>query len=180
MKMPRLSRFTKIGIAGLGGLLVAWLGLALFTAKENKRTEAVVTTEKRCPTCGRPLSSTAIERNVCPYCLLERGEEAAAIRKSGSFATSKWVPVAIVGTIVFLLMANVFFAVRGRLKEVKDETYFYYNCPKCSRKLRYRERQIGKLAQCPLCERPIVFPRPAEFVDTPWKRLRRWLLRQPA
>jgi hypothetical protein len=27
-----------------------WFGLAIFTAKENRRTEAVVTTEKRCPT----------------------------------------------------------------------------------------------------------------------------------
>jgi DNA-directed RNA polymerase subunit RPC12/RpoP len=180
MKMPKLSRFTKIGIAGLGVLLAAWLGLALFTAKENKRTEAVVATEKRCPTCGRPLSKMAIERNVCPFCLLERGEEAARIRKDGSFATSKWVPIAIVGTIALLLIANVFFAVRGRLKEVKDETYFYYNCPKCSRKLRYRERQIGKLAQCPLCERPIVFPRPEGFKDSRWRRIRRWLQRQPA
>ena len=78
MKIPKLSRLTKVGIAALGVLFIAWMGLTFFAESESKRTEAVVTEQKRCPTCSRPLSQTAIERNVCPYCLLEQGEEAAA------------------------------------------------------------------------------------------------------
>ena len=156
-------------------LFVAWMGLTFFAESESKRTEAVVSEQKRCPTCSRPLSQTAIERNVCPYCLLEQGEEAAKIRKERSFATSKAIPITLVSVLALLLVANIIFALRGRQKQVKEETYFYYWCPKCSRKLRYRERQIGSLARCPLCERPIVFPKPAGMPDTRWTKLRRFL-----
>jgi DNA-directed RNA polymerase subunit RPC12/RpoP len=110
--------------------------------------------------------------------LLEQGEEAAKIRKERSFATSKAVPIALVSVLALLLAANILFALRGRRKQVKEETFFHYWCPKCGRKLRYRERQIGRLARCPLCERPIVFPKPAGMPATRWTKLRR-LLRLP-
>jgi hypothetical protein len=180
MKLPQLSRFTKFGMVGLGVLFLAWIGLTFFAESESKRTEAIVKDEKRCPTCNRRLSQAAIERNVCPYCLLEHGEEAAKIRKGGSLATSKVIPIAIVGVFVLLLVANVVVAMRGRLKQGKEEVFFHYNCPKCRRKLRYRERQIGSLARCPLCERPIVFPKPAAWPETRWTKLRRWLHLDPA
>jgi len=107
--------------------------------------------------------------------LLEQGEEAAKIRKERSFATSKAVPITLVSVLALLFAANIILALRGRQKQVKEETFFYYWCPKCNRKLRYRERQIGSLARCPLCERPIVFPRPADMPEKHWTKLRRLL-----
>ena len=175
MRLPKLSRFTKFGMAGLGALFLAWLGLVLFADTESKRTEAIVKDEQSCPTCGRPLTRAAIENNVCPYCLLEQGPDKAKIRKPSSFAASKGVPIAIVCIFALLLVANIALSMRGRFSRGKEETFFHYKCPKCSRRLRYRQRQIGRLARCPLCERPIVFPRPTNMPETRWKRFRRWL-----
>jgi hypothetical protein len=180
MKPPKLSRFTIFGMVGLGVLFLAWIGLTFFAESESKRTEAIVKDEKRCPTCNRPLTQGAIERNVCPFCLLEQGEEAAKIRKDRSFASSKAIPITLASVLVLLLVANIAVAMRGRLKQAKEEIYFHYNCPKCRRRLRYRERQIGSLARCPLCERPIVFPKPAAWPETRWTKLRRWLHLEPA
>jgi predicted amidophosphoribosyltransferase len=175
MKAPTLSRFTKLSLVLTGVLLLVWLSLTLFAGSPSSKTEAVVTDEKHCPTCGRPLPRHAIARKECPYCLLERGPEAAKFGDKNSAGANKAVPITIISLFVLLLIANIASAVYGRVRKQKIEALFHYWCPKCGRKLRYRESQIGRLANCPLCERPIVFPRPEGLVDSRWTKLRRWL-----
>jgi hypothetical protein len=123
----------------------------------------------------------AIQTNECPNCLLSHpGEpEKAKIRREGAWVKGRALPTVIICGVALLLLANIGVAVHSRLKQKKDERLFYYWCPKCSRKLRYRVTQIGRLANCPLCERPILFPKPEGFVDSRWVRLRRWLHLDP-
>lgn len=180
MKLPKLTRFTKISLASAAVMLVAWLGLTIFTenASTTTRVESGVVRENVCPHCGRAMPQSAIQNNECPYCVLENpgNRERAKIRKdSGGLASGRTIARILIGSVVLLLLANIGVLVYGRLKQKQDETVFHYNCPKCRRKLRYREGQIGRLAKCPLCERPIVFPRPADFVASRWKRFRRWI-----
>jgi hypothetical protein len=49
-------------------------------------------------------------------------------------------------------------------------------CTKCRRRLRYRQRQIGHFAQCPLCGKPIIFPKPRmQAPESRWRKVKRWL-----
>lgn len=180
MKGTNLSRFTKISLLVSGVLLVAWLCLTLFADSPSKKTDAIVKDETRCPNCGRPLPRNAIRIKECPYCLIERGPEAAKFGENNSQPRGKAIPFVLIGLVALLLIANVAIALHARMRQQKIEALFHYVCPKCSRRLRYRETQIGRLARCPLCERPIVFPKPATLAETRWSRLRRWLHIAPA
>jgi hypothetical protein len=73
-----------------------------------------------------------------------------------------------------LLGANIFVVVRNRRSQCKDDVYFHLQCPKCSRRIRFRKNQFGKAALCPLCKRPIVFPR-IQVTESPWLKMKRWL-----
>jgi DNA-directed RNA polymerase subunit RPC12/RpoP len=183
MKVPKLSGFTKITLAVAGVLFLVWLGLVLFTDNASTKTAPVVDDgQLLCPHCGKPLSKGALQSNQCPNCLLQNPDhpELAIIRKDKDWVSrSRTLPTVIIGSVILLLVANIGVVVHSRLRQRKDEIVFHYHCPKCSRKLRYRESQIGRLAKCPLCERPIVFPRPADFVESRWMRLRRWLRLTP-
>jgi len=178
MKLRALSRFTKISIAGMAALLLAWIALTLFAVGEKTKTDAIVKSPEdltHCPHCGRPLPRAAIASGECPFCRLENGPEAAKIYRKGNVLTGRLIPYTLVGMFVVLLVANIVIAVRGRVKQERDETLYYYNCPKCNRRLRYRESQMGQLARCPLCHRPIVFPKFDLAKGGPLLRMRRWL-----
>ncbi len=65
------------------------------------------------------------------------------------------VPLIIVG--VFVLLGGVFAFLRLRPKE-KPVEFYYFFCPGCKRKFRYRPDQVGHRAKCPQCSREWVFP----------------------
>jgi len=177
--MTKLTPLTKIGLAVLGGALVIWLVVTLAFGSATKRTAAIATDDRHCPTCGRELPRGG-EARECPYCYLENlqsgGKKGGSLRARGPSAT---VPIVLVSLIVLLLGANVFVNVRARLKERKDETYFVYQCVRCSRRIRYRQSQFGRPALCPLCKRPFVFPRPVDPHLSRWLKMKRWLKLAP-
>jgi hypothetical protein len=49
-----------------------------------------------------------------------------------------------------------------RSRPAKEEPVYYYVCPGCKRKLKYRSRQMGHSGMCPRCKRPFTFPMVAE------------------
>lgn len=180
MKLPPLSRFTKIGMAAVAVLFLAWVGLNVFTSNQATRSAAVKQDETHCPNCGRELPKSAIAAGECPYCLIEQGPAKAKIRRRGDADPSSPVaPIILVSLFCCLLATHVVLLVRQRVVGRKEGEVFYLNCPQCGRRIRYRESQAGHLARCPLCRRPLVFPRPAAGPDKPWHRLRRWLKLAP-
>jgi hypothetical protein len=62
--------------------------------------------------------------------------------------------------IVFGLV--VILAVGGylllRLRPLKKEAYFYFRCPYCDRKVRFRERLAGSWTICPACKHHFTVP----------------------
>jgi hypothetical protein len=66
-------------------------------------------------------------------------------------------------TVIILLVVGVA-AVIGvvvlivRSRPPKEEPVFYFNCPNCRRKLRYRSKQIGRHGACPQCKTTFQFP----------------------
>jgi hypothetical protein len=176
--MTKLSNFTKIGLSVLGGAFVIWLVVTLAFSGSTKRIASAPTDDKHCPTCGRELPRGGAARE-CPYCYIEYKQSGGKSGTLGTRTSSPVVPIIIVSLIVLLLGANIFVNVRTRMKEREDETYFVYQCAKCSRRIRYREAQFRKPALCPLCKRPFVFPQPYDPHLGRWVRMKRWLKLAP-
>jgi hypothetical protein len=161
----KTSLLTKVGMAAVGVLLLGWLGLTLFTGSESTQSGPAELDDKHCPVCGRELPRGAQATGVCPYCELEKGPGAgnlaAAKRRGGAaVAGSPVVPAALIALFGVLLTAHVVFLVRGRLAREREVPRHVMHCAKCGRKLSYRDSQVGRFGRCPICHRPIIFPRP--------------------
>jgi hypothetical protein len=177
-----MSRFTKIGMAVAAVLVLFWVGVTIFTASASTKSDraAKKDDERYCPHCGRELSKSAIASGMCPYCLMEEGPEKAKLnRRSGGITRGPLIPITLVGIFCALLLTHVVIGLRKRMSGQTDETLYYFTCP-CGRRLRYRRSQGGHLARCPLCRKPLIFPRPEDEPETRWLRVRRWLRMMPS
>jgi ssDNA-binding Zn-finger/Zn-ribbon topoisomerase 1 len=153
------SRWLKIGMGVVALLFLAWGGFMLAT-EGSKKTAPVRVEANKCPDCGRSLPKGAQVARECPYCKLDPN---AKKKKWGSQpGRSPVIPAVLGGLFVVLLAVHLGVIFRKRLGAQGEEVLYYWNCPKCQRKLRYRERQVGQASLCPLCRRPLVFPRPEE------------------
>jgi hypothetical protein len=65
-------------------------------------------------------------------------------------------------TLLGLVGAAAVLALGGylllRWRRPKEETLYYFQCPGCRRKFRYRARQAGHAATCPRCKQHLTFP----------------------
>jgi hypothetical protein len=173
----KLSLIMKVGMAAVGAVFLVWVGVMIFAGSGSSKTEAVKD-DQHCPVCGRELPPAYVGSGKCPYCQAReaRGEKVA--KPPGPPLTrSLAVPAVLVGLFCGLLITNVVMFFRARTARRAAEASFHLKCPKCMRKIRYRESQIGRLACCPLCRRPIVFPRPAGWEPpvSRWVKMKRWL-----
>ena len=172
----KASRFTRIGIVVLGLILTASLVVSLVT--QGPTTRAPEAREGHCPDCGRRLSPAAITAGQCPFCQLTKGPDAGKLDRTT--ARRGWLFPAITGgAIVVLAILYSVLWFRTRRATAKEETQYRVNCRKCGRRLRYRERQAGKPAQCPLCRSFLVFPR-IERAPSRWQALIRRIRRRQA
>jgi predicted Zn-ribbon and HTH transcriptional regulator len=156
----KLSRVTKIGMVTVSGLLLVWVALIVFSSTSSTKTGPAQVDPTRCPECGSKYNKAG----ECPRCMAEEGVEAyrAKRAKKDGFASSPVIPT-VLGCLLFLLLAtHIGINVRARKKNKKEEVYYHVRCSKCGRKLRYRETQIERLGRCPLCQKPLRFPRPPE------------------
>jgi hypothetical protein len=170
----RLSRFTKIGMGVVGVLFLAWAAFMVFLNQGATKSGPAVTDPNRCPVCGRDLPPAYVGTGECPYCAAAHPGEGPTRHTGSSVAANPAVPAVLIGLFCVLLTVNLFVTFRGRRGPV-EEALYHLTCPKCHRKLRFRESQAGRLAACPLCRRPIVFPRLDRPPDTHWARVKRWL-----
>jgi hypothetical protein len=172
----KFTRFSKIGMAALATMLVAWLVLTFAFGPSDPNQ--VVFDGVHCTVCGRELPRGTDPKD-CPYCALEKRHlERTGQAAPGGRNVKLTFPI-IAGSLFFLLLAaNIFAFLRNRKVQEKDEVYFHLQCPRCSRRIRFRKSQFGKAALCPLCKRPIVFPR-IELAQSPWKKMKRWLRLAP-
>jgi hypothetical protein len=167
------SRWTIIGIGAISLMLAAWVGLYFFSANadSNTRTQGAVTDPTKCPICGRPLSKQS-RGDICSACKAE----GRTLPGQKSLLGGATVPVALISMMVILAGIHLGRFFWKHRQENKAEVVCYIECPKCHRRLRYREAQIGKPGKCPLCGRPMIFPVP-EYEPKPsaWSRIRQLL-----
>jgi predicted Zn-ribbon and HTH transcriptional regulator len=166
----KLTRFTKISMIAVGTLLLAWVVLMFVANSGSKRTTGIAGDGSKCPDCGIALPKLGAD---CPRCLMEKGEAYLKSRRQGNVLTSgPGIPIAL-GCILFLLMmTHIVITVRNHRRTNTEEVFFHVRCTKCGRKLRYREKQIDHLGKCPLCQKPIRFPKPPDAPRlSPWGRI---------
>jgi DNA-directed RNA polymerase subunit RPC12/RpoP len=175
----KLSRLTVIGMAVVGALFLAWVAFMVFVDSGGRKSGPVAVDPNHCPNCGRELPPAYQGTGECPYCAAAHPEDPSAGSIRGSAVSSAAVPIVLIGLFAILLTVNLVVVVRARKAADTPEVVYHTECPKCRRKLRYRESQAGRLAACPLCRRPIVFPRLERSADTPWTKMRRWLRLAP-
>jgi DNA-directed RNA polymerase subunit RPC12/RpoP len=170
----KLSRFTVLGMVAVGALLLAWAGLMLFSDSGATKSGPAVVDDYHCPRCGRELPKAYVGTGECPYCQAAeaRGEQAPAKTGRRPLAVTAIIPSVLVGLFVILLSTHVVLIYRSRAGRNKPEVFYHVHCGKCGRKLRYRDTQVGKVGACPLCHRPIVFPKPPRVQPAApwWKR----------
>ena len=167
----KMTRITKIGMAALAVGLLAWVVLTLFTSGDT-RTEAAKLDNGRCPECGQELPQAVKEfGGECPFCKLNgKSVEVGRARAGTSIFRGPAIPTTLVVCFVLLVLVHAVFLVRQRAAANKeDEDYYLVNCRKCGRRLRYRERQVGQLAKCPMCRTVIMFPKLPES-ESRWPR----------
>jgi len=70
----------------------------------------------------------------------------------------------VVGLVVVLVLAvGVYMYWQGRPK--REEAFSHFRCPKCRRRLRYNERQVGHKGKCSNCGNDVTFPPLSESID---------------
>jgi hypothetical protein len=172
-KAMNRKRLALIGLIATGVLILAWIPLAMFSGSETK-TDAAVTDDRHCPICGRELSRSGGE---CIYCKIEgKGDLSKKAMQRGSLFNHPIVPTVLFSTFGLLAAANLFVFLRRRVVASREEESYYISCPKCHRRLRFRKSQMGRLGMCPLCKRPLLFPKLDAGPRNPLIRLRRRLV----
>jgi len=151
------KRIALIGLIATGVLILGWVPLAIYTNSGPTKTQAVVD-DRHCPVCGRELPRFA--GGECPYCKIEgNGELAKSAMRRQSLATHPAIPAVLFSIFGILLTVNLVVFFRKRSVARREEESYYMNCPRCQRKLRFRESQMGRIGLCPLCKRPLLFPK---------------------
>ena len=70
----------------------------------------------------------------------------------------------VVGLVVVSVLAvGVTLYLRGRPKQ--EEVFSHFRCPKCRRRLRYNERQVGHKGKCSNCGNEVIFPPLSQSID---------------
>ena len=156
--MIKKNRFTTIALAALAVGLLAWVVLWVSTEPPKKLTG---TKEDRlCAECKNPVPPGILQTGgECPYC--EAKGKHVLVGK-GSNDPSIWrgpgIPIALLVMSALLLVVHAFFLVRKRLA-LREEEIYVTSCRKCSRRLRYRQKQAGQVARCPACRTVVFFPK---------------------
>lgn len=173
----KLSPTVKYGIAGIGLVLLLCIGLSLFAVSGSKKIGAIVD-PTQCEYCGSKLNKSG----ECPKCMSEMGaEKYRAKRESKKWYNSPVVASIVIGALCVLAAVHVGLALRMFFKRKKADVYFHVRCTGCGRKLRYRDTQVERIGKCPLCQKPIRFPKPvlppkstvwSKFRGISWRRIR--------
>jgi hypothetical protein len=165
----KLSQNVKYGLAALGFLFVILFGLLIFASTTGKKVGERQQDPNVCEFCGKALGKSG----ECLPCKAEMGPEVYQSKRDSKYwYNSPVIPTTII--TLLCLLALVYIALRlGKINWKRTgDVYYYIRCTKCGRKLRYREAQINHAGRCPLCHKPILFPKPSEEnSETTWRKI---------
>ena len=149
--------WAKLAVGAIAVLLAVWCAVELMGPP--KKVGPAKADPNACPECGGQLT----KGGDCVSCMRELGADEYRARKKARAEAppgGNAIPFVLAGLLFVLIATHFGLLVYRRSRQNKEEILYYYHCPKCHRKLRYRDTQIGKSSQCPLCKRPFIFPPP--------------------
>ena len=170
----KLSRNIKYGLGTLAVLLVMIFGLLIYSASAPKKVGNQAKDPTICEFCGGKLNKAG----ECPACSLSMGQEAyLAKRESKNWYNSPAIATAVITLLCILILFFIAVYWGSFFSRDKEEESYYIRCTKCGRKLRYRESQANHLGRCPLCHKPILFPKPPDEAreKSTWRNLVRYV-----
>src|SRR5262249_56740637 len=80
----------------------------------------------------------------------------------GAKAMTDTTPVLLALGAVLAVAAGVW--VYFRLRAPREEPYYHFRCPRCRRRLRYRQRPVGHSGRCSNCGGGVTFPPVSESI----------------
>lgn len=148
-----------LSVLAAGALIMAGTAYMAYPSKPKSLVDPSNCKYMHCPKCMKEKMYSPAGIDIpCPYCEKPLIATAEAVTKSGSAPSNPYSRLYMLLLVeVVLLLAAIWYVTRPKAIH-GDEEYFYFNCPKCSQKLRYREYQIGLQAQCRRCKKAFLYP----------------------
>lgn len=164
----KLCRAAKLGLAGLSLVLLLCIGLLLFANSASKKSAARVDPTV-CEYCRGPLN----KQGDCSRCMVEMGPtKYRARRESKNWYNSPLIASLLIGLLCILASIHIGYLLYQFTRRKKGVVVYHVRCTKCGRKLRYRDSQIEHMGRCPICQKPICFPKPIQTPNSSkWQKL---------
>jgi DNA-directed RNA polymerase subunit RPC12/RpoP len=156
----KLSRSIKIALAGLACFLLILFGLLIYAAATPRKVAEQPKDPNVCEFCG---SRSLTKAGECTNCIGSMGREGYLAKKaSKNWYNSPAIANVVITFLCVLVLVFIIVNWHKYFRRQKEEIYYYIHCTKCGRKLRFRDTQVNHLGRCPLCHKPILFPKPPE------------------
>lgn len=148
-----------LSVLAAGVLIIAATAYQTYPSKAKSLVDLSKAKYMHCPKCIKEKMYTPAGFDIpCPYCEKPLVATTEPVTKSGSAPSSPYNQLFLLLLVeVVILLAAIWFVTRPKALQ-GDEEYFYFNCPKCTQKIRYREHQVGSQAQCRRCRKAFVYP----------------------
>jgi len=148
-----------LSVLAVGVLIMSVSTYLAYPSKPKSLVDSSKAKYMHCPKCLKEKMYTPAGIDIpCPYCEKPLIATAESVTRSGSSASSPYSQLYMLLLVeVVLLLAAIWYITRKK-SEDGDEEFFYFNCPKCKQKIRYREHQVGVQAQCRRCRKAFVYP----------------------
>lgn len=146
-------------VLATGLLIMAGTAYLAYPSKPKSLVDLSKAKYMHCPKCMKEKLYTAAGIDIpCPYCEKPLVATTESVTKSGSSPSSPYSQLYLFLLVeAVLLLAVVWYVTRPKAIQ-GDEEYFYFNCPKCRQKIRYRQHQVGVQALCRRCRKAFVYP----------------------
>jgi ribosomal protein S27E len=148
-----------LSVLAVGLLIMAATGYLAYPSQPKSLADLSKAKFMHCPKCMREKMYTPAGIDIpCAYCEKPLIATTESVTKTGNKPASPYSQLTMLLLVeVVLLMGAIWYVTRKKTADVEEE-YFYFNCPKCKQKIRYRQHQIGVTAQCRRCRKAFVYP----------------------
>jgi len=148
-----------LSVLAVGVLIMAGTAYLVYPSRSKSLVDLSKAKYMHCPKCIKEKMYTPAGFDIpCPYCEKPLVATTESVTNSGSTPSSPYTQLYMLLLVeVVILLAAIWYVTRPKALH-GDEEFFYFNCPKCKQKIRYRQHQIGLQAQCRRCRKAFVYP----------------------
>ena len=148
-----------LSLLAAGLLILAGTAYLAYPSKPKSLVDTSKAKYMHCPKCMKEKMYTPAGIDIpCPYCEKPLVATTESVTKSGSTPSSPYSQLYMLLLVESVLLLAALWYVTRKKSADGEEEFFYFNCPKCSQKIRYHQHQVGIQAQCRRCRKAFVYP----------------------